>query len=99
TGARSLRANLFGQQTPEAESQLQSMEKSAQSLLSLVKDLLELEKAESGKLDLDIDNCSLGDVIEGAICTVRLLANEKQITVHAPGCAVTAELDEVRIEQ
>jgi len=54
---------------------------SGKHLLSLINDILDLSKIESGKLELQIDEFSIPETIEGIIATVKGLASKKGITL------------------
>jgi signal transduction histidine kinase/CheY-like chemotaxis protein len=54
---------------------------SGKHLLSLINDILDLSKIESGKLELQIDGFSIPETIEGIIATVKGLASKKGITL------------------
>ncbi len=54
---------------------------SGKHLLSLINDILDLSKIESGKLELQIEEFSIPQTIEGIIATVKGLATKKGITL------------------
>ena len=54
---------------------------SGKHLLSLINDILDLSKIESGKLELQIEEFSVPETIEGIIATVKGLASKKGITL------------------
>lgn len=59
------------------ERQLRTVEKNAKHLLSLINDLLDLVKIESGKVELDLYPVSCQSVLEEIALTMRSLAENK----------------------
>ncbi|MGE0517679.1 MAG: PAS domain S-box protein [Candidatus Binatia bacterium] len=68
---------LPGPLTPDQQRQLQTVQHSAKHLLSLINDLLDLAKIESGKVELDCEPVHCGSVIEEVGSTLRPLAEAK----------------------
>ena len=68
---------LPGPLTDEQERQLQIVRSSATHLLSLINDILDLAKIESGKRDLSIAPVSLVDVVDEVTSSLAALAAEK----------------------
>jgi PAS domain S-box-containing protein len=68
---------LAGPLTSDQESQLQTIRGSAKHLLSLINDLLDLAKIESGKVVLDFETVSCQDVVKEVAATLRPLAEAK----------------------
>ena len=54
---------------------------SGKHLLSLINDILDLSKIESGKLELQIEEFSIPETIDGIIATTKGLASKKGITL------------------
>ncbi|MEW5959883.1 MAG: PAS domain S-box protein, partial [Chloroflexota bacterium] len=78
TGA--LLMGLAGPLTEEQGKQLQTIEGSAEHLLSLINDLLDLAKIESGKVELIFEPVHCQDVLEKVAATLRPLAETKGLT-------------------
>jgi len=73
----------------------------AQRLLSLIEDILDLSRLESGKLALKPRRIGIGEVVRGAVETTRPMAQKYGVAVQA---TVAADLpllhvDEVKIRQ
>lgn len=73
---------LPGPLTPDQEKQLRTVQTSARHLLSLINDLLDLAKIESGKVELHPEpiNCSL--LIQELAASIRSLAESKGLTLE-----------------
>ncbi len=73
---------LYGSLNPEQEKQLQTIEGSAHHLLSLINDLLDLAKIESGKVELRPESLSSREVATEVANTLRPLAEAKGLAFH-----------------
>lgn len=67
--------------SPEKSDYLKVAKNSSEMLMSLLNDVLDLTKAESGKLHYTIRQVDLKNTIKQQIDTVRNLANEKNIAI------------------
>ncbi len=72
--------------TPEQRDYLKMVKISADSLLSLLNDILDLSKIEAGKLEFDIIDFNLRDSLEHTIDMLNLRADKKglELTCHVP---------------
>src|SRR5262245_46632323 len=60
---------------------LEMIERNAQAQVQIVEDLLDVSRIISGKLHLDMKSVQLSSVVEGAIDSVRSLAESKNIEI------------------
>jgi len=74
---------LPGPITQAQEKQLTTIQGGARHLLSLINDLLDVAKIESGKLDLKLESVSCTHVIEEVVTTLRPLAEKKGLDFRA----------------
>ncbi|HZU41380.1 MAG TPA: response regulator [Terriglobales bacterium] len=65
--------------TPEQREYLMLVKTSGDSLLSVINDVLDFSKVESGHLDLDVAEFSIGEVIAEAMKAQAIRAHEKQL--------------------
>lgn len=75
---------------------------SSRSLLSLLNDILDIARMEAGELTLDADWIDASHLIEGAIASVKGLADEKDIVITAdlgPGSERSFKGDGERLRQ
>jgi protein-histidine pros-kinase len=70
---------LPGPVTPAQEKQLQTIQGSARHLLSLINDLLDVAKIESGKQELRLQPVSCAEVVDEVATSLRPLAERKSI--------------------
>ena len=74
---------LAGPLTQQQEKQLTTVQRSARHLLSLINDLLDVAKIESGKLELKIEPVSCAGLIQEIVTTLRPLAEKKGLELRA----------------
>ncbi|MDB5526978.1 MAG: hypothetical protein JWR51_81 [Devosia sp.] len=80
----------------------QTVNDSAEALLTIINDILDFSKVEAGKLDLDLRPFVLRDCIEGAIDLVATRAAEKRLDlgyIIEPGTPETIVADNDRLRQ
>ncbi|MCW5637169.1 MAG: PAS domain S-box protein [Rubrivivax sp.] len=86
---------LPGPLTPAQERQLTLVQGSGQHLLSLINDLLDLAKIESGRVELQLEPVGCGAVLEEAAATLRPAAAAKglvlEVDVDDPAIGVRAD--------
>jgi PAS domain S-box-containing protein len=77
-----------------------NVRKAGTHLLALINDILDLSKIEAGALTLQRDHCSLAQIIEDSLQSVRQLAEEKNLQLLAVAShPVEIQADRVRVEQ
>src|SRR4029077_16535804 len=70
---------LPGPLTVDQEKQLRTIQTSSRHLLSLINDLLDLAKIESGKVELNMETVNCQSIIEDVSTTLRTLAETKKL--------------------
>jgi len=92
---------LPGPLTEGQTKQLQTIRSSAKHLLSLINDLLDLARIESGKIDLTIEAVVLQNIVEEVRGTLVPLAREKglELKVTAPQAEVVLHTDRRALSQ
>ncbi|HEX5690143.1 MAG TPA: histidine kinase dimerization/phospho-acceptor domain-containing protein, partial [Roseiflexaceae bacterium] len=92
---------LPGPLNADQERQLTTVQRSARYLLTLINDLLDLAKAESGKIDMRREPVICQKAIEEVAATLRPLADQKglQFVVDCPPEPVTAWADARALNQ
>lgn len=90
-----------GPLTADQEKHLKTVQTSARHLLSLINDLLDLAKIESGKMDLTFEPVVCQDLVEEVAATLRPLAEAKelQLRVDAPDQPIVLATDRRALKQ
>lgn len=83
---------LPGPINDEQERQLQIVRSSAQHLLSLINDILDLAKIESGKTTLEIETIPMQQLIEEVINSLRSMAETKGLVLSSSVPTIPIEL-------
>jgi signal transduction histidine kinase/ActR/RegA family two-component response regulator len=90
------------QLTKEQRHHVQIICDSGQHLLELINDILDFSKIEAGKLDIDIVECSLGQLLAGVESLMRPAARKKNLAFEVLQCSeLPAQIrtDPVRLRQ
>jgi PAS domain S-box-containing protein len=92
---------LPGPLNPEQEEQLQTVQSSGRHLLSIINDLLDLAKIESGKWEGDFQVIDSAEVAKEVAAGLKPLARNKglALTVIAPAGAATTTTDRRALSQ
>jgi len=92
---------LPGPLTDDQEKQLRTIQTSSRHLLSLINDLLDLAKIESGKVELNMETVNCRSIIEDVTTTLRSLAEAKNLNfeVAIPEDEVTIRTDRRSLTQ
>jgi PAS domain S-box-containing protein len=92
---------LPGPVNVEQEKQLRTVQTSAKHLLSLINDLLDLAKIESGKVELNFELVSCQDVIQDVAASLRPAAESKglKFDVGVPSIEVVVRTDRRALNQ
>ena len=92
---------LPGPLTVDQDKQLRTVQASAKHLLSLINDLLDLAKIESGKVELHLEPLPLQEAIQEAVAALRPSAEAKglRLEVQAPEPVVRARADRRALSQ
>jgi CheY-like chemotaxis protein len=88
--------------TPEQKENVDIIRESAQSLLAIVNDILDLSKIEAGRLNVEIAECSLGRLLNSVESVMRPQAEQKGLEFEVSvGDAVPGRIrtDPVRLRQ
>ncbi|HPR64701.1 MAG TPA: ATP-binding protein [Thermoanaerobaculia bacterium] len=91
---------MSGELNKEQTKQLSMVQTSAEHLLNLINDILDISKIESGKVDLTIETFALSDLVEDVLKSVRPIAEPKGLELISDIPEdLTVESDRRRIKQ
>ena len=86
----------------EQQSYLDIVRNSAESLLTVINEILDFSKVEAGKLELDLVDLDLRECLAGTIASMNVRAQQKGLrllyTIH-PGVPPKVQTDPVRLNQ
>ena len=97
-----LQDGLYGPINEKQKGYVNNIYSSGSHLLSLINDILDLSKVESGNLELDLAKVSLENVLHGAISMLKEKAMKHGITMALdidPGAAGEIIIDERKLKQ
>jgi PAS domain S-box-containing protein len=92
---------LPGPLTSDQEKQLRTIQSSGRHLLSLINDLLDLAKIESGKVQVRLEPVTCQTVLEEVVTALRPQAEVKglQLDLHMPGEDLVVRADKRALKQ
>jgi signal transduction histidine kinase len=96
-----LQQKLFGEVNEKQEEYLEDIHSSANHLLELINDVLDLSKVEAGQVELEKSSFSLREALERGVVMVRerALKNGVQLTLEVDPSVELVTADERRIRQ
>lgn len=92
---------LTGELTPEQRAQLEMVNHAGRQLLALVSDVLDMERIEAGRVELDVEDVGVAKLLDGLADTVRPMADDAGLTlkVSTDGAPDHIRTDRRRLEQ
>lgn len=96
---RLLASEMQGQLSDRIEKNITIAERESTRLISLVNDLLEMDKLESSKLELKPISVSLTKIIEDSVESISTFAEHKEVQIAISCPELTAFVDPVRLTQ
>lgn len=89
----------YGTLSERGRMRLEDAEKDSDRLISLINDLLDIERLEAGKMELVREDVELDPLIERAINCVSVLAEAKSVSIKATPASFMVHADSGRVAQ
>lgn len=77
-----LETGVLNEEPETAHHMLRVAVRNSDRLVRLVNDILDLERLESGKIQLTMEPCQVSDLMEMALESVQTIATEAEVTLH-----------------
>ncbi len=94
-----LSAGALGTLTEKAQLKVNRAEDNLRHTMDLINNLLDLEKMESGRMELEIKPTALEPILERCVSAVSALADANTITIKLPATKTEVMADERRVSQ
>lgn len=96
---RLLSSGQLGDLSEKARRSTLMAERNASRLIELVSDILDVEKLESGKMELAPESLPLDPIIEQAVQTIKPFADQQKVSIEAPLTGLVVVADSKRLLQ
>lgn len=96
---RKLQTNSLGAISPKATETTKLMQQNIERLVLLLNDLFDLDKLESGKIEIEPARENLSVIFERSINAVTVFAEKHKVQLQVNDCPVTLNVDANRIVQ
>lgn len=96
---RLIRTGRYGTLSETGETLLEKTDRNLDRLVTMIGELLDIERMEAGISVIVCRNVELSDIIQRAVEAVRPLADEQRIKLVAPQCDARIYADDKRIVQ
>ncbi len=91
---------IYGPTTHEQQAGLQGIEESGRNLLTLINQILDLSKVESGKLEVYVTEEAVHDIVQSVAAEAQGLAKDRpyRVQVHCPA-QILIKTDRAKVQQ
>ncbi|TBR09816.1 MAG: sensor histidine kinase [Candidatus Nitrosotenuis sp.] len=95
-----LKSKMLGELNKEQLDSIDTIDKSAKRLESLISDIMDVRKLDLNKMKFDIDDFSIDDLFEGLSASYKVLKEKgKDFTTNLPARGLTIKTDKARLRQ
>jgi PAS domain S-box-containing protein len=90
---------IFGPINERGALMVSNAENSVNRLLKMINELLDLDRLEAGRFDLDLKPCSIDEVIQNSIDTIENFANQRKVRISFVKSGIKLKADDERLVQ
>ena len=90
---------VYGDLNSQGKDKVGVAERNINRLVRLINDLLDIDRMESGRLSMEIQDVDLKQIIERSVEAVKSLADQEQITIDVPDAHAVVTADGERLVQ
>jgi PAS domain S-box-containing protein len=90
---------IFGTINERGALMVSNAENSVNRLLKMINELLDLDRLEAGRFDLDRKLCSIDEVIQSSIDTIENFANQRKVRISFSKSGIQLNADDERLVQ
>ncbi|OBZ34474.1 PAS domain S-box-containing protein [Methanohalophilus euhalobius] len=96
-----LRNDIYGKLNPKQQKHIHDIQKSAEQLIGLIDAILEISDVEAGKMELNIEMVSIGELLSEILKFLKPFAEDRniEITIDVPEYIPEMSVDKVKIKQ
>jgi signal transduction histidine kinase len=94
-----LDAGAFGTLNDRGQHLLKLADSSTMRMLTLIKDLLDIEKMEAGMLELETCSTMVTDLFEQSAHNISAMAAERSVKIESKPCDLSVQVEPARIVQ
>ncbi|WP_129596410.1 PAS domain S-box protein [Methanohalophilus profundi] len=93
--------DIYGKLNPKQQKHIQGIQKSAEQLMGLIDDILEISDVEAGKMELNIEMVSIPGLLNEILKFLKPFAEDRnvEITTDIPEYLPEISVDKVKIKQ
>ncbi len=94
-----LSSGAYGKLTERGATRVVDAERESERLISLINELLDIDKLESGNMQLMLDDCELQPILRRAVEAVTVIAENRHVKIETSTNNPIVNVDEDRIVQ
>ncbi|MFW5986618.1 MAG: PAS domain S-box protein [Methanohalophilus sp.] len=96
-----LHNDIYGELNPKQQKHINDIQKSAEYLMDLIDDILEISDVEAGKMELNIEMVSVGELLNDILKLLKPFTEDRnvEITTDIPEYIPEISVDRVKIKQ
>ena len=94
-----VQTGVYGDLDEKGKKRVLTAERNCDRLINLISDLIDFEKMQSGRFELDLSECQSANLVERSVESVHGFAEKEGITLITAACEGSVEADSKRFIQ